>query len=245
MQAHYDKVKEELLAKREQLRTLTRQSKIQGDLSEALIREFIARHIDDRFAVKYGVLFDGKGKSSGECDVIIYEKKDKPYFEFGDLVIASSDAVRFVVQIKSSLTSSTLKDAIDSLKVVKKLNKNIWCWIVAYRTTLLFKTLYLNAWRSKSVQFLHAFLSNKKTENKTLLNAQMEQFVNTIRSCRNHSQYSWSDSLQVCQTDTDRIVLPSDSDATRIKSIISSIYRSSGNLQQYRKPISLQFERVD
>lgn len=245
MQDYYNKLKEELFAKREQLRTLTRQSKIQGDLSEALIREFLVKFIDEKFAVKYGVLSDDKGNSSGECDVIIYQKKDKPWFEFVDLVIARSEDVRFVIQIKSSITSSTLKDAIASLNAVKKLNKNIWCWIVGYKTTLLFKTLYLNAWRSRCVQFLHAFMSDKKTEDKALLNAQMEQFVKTIRHCGNHSQYSWSDSLQVGQRDTDQIVLPSDSDERKIKSIISSIYENSEKLEQHRKHVSLQFERVD
>jgi hypothetical protein len=244
MQDYYCNLREELFVKRKQLRTLTLQSKIQGDFSEALIREFLVKFIADSFAVKHGILYDDKGKSSKECDIIIYEKDNKPWFEFGDLVIANPEDVRFVIQIKSSITSSTLKSAIDNLKAVKKLNKNIWCWIVGYETTLLFRTLYLNAWRSRSVQFLHAFRSGRKIENKSLLNAQMEQFVKTIRHCGNYSQYSWSDSLHVCQTDTDRIVLPSDSDEKKIKSIISGIYENSENLKQHRIHTRLQTERV-
>jgi len=85
MQDYYYNLKKELFTKWEQLRTLTRQSKIQGDSSEALIREFLARFIADKFAVKHGILYDDKGKSSQECDIIIYEKsarltRGKPSF---------------------------------------------------------------------------------------------------------------------------------------------------------------------
>ena len=243
MQHYYCNLREELFVKREQLRTLTLQSKIQGDFSEALIREFLVKFIDDKFAVKHGILYDDKGKSSKECDIIIYEKNNKPWFEFGDLVIANPENVRFVIQIKSRITSSTLKSAIDNLKAVKKLNKNILCWIVGYETALLFRTLYLNAWRSRSVQFLHAFRSDRKTENKPLLNRQMEYFEKAIRRCGDYSQYSWSESLHVCQTDIDSVVLQSDSDEKKIKSIISSIYENSENLEQHKIHIKLQSER--
>jgi len=245
MQDYYCNLKKELFAKWGQLRTLTRQSKIQGDFSEALIREFLVRFIADKFAVKHGILYDDKGKSSKECDIIIYEKDNKPWFEFGDLVIAKPEDVRFVIQIKSRITSSTLKSAIDTLKAVKKLDKHIWCWIVGYETTLLFRTLYLHAWRSRSVQFLHAFQSDRKTENEPLLNRQMEYFVKAVRGCGHYSERFWLRSLDlhVCHTDTDYIGLQSDSDEKKIKSIISSIYENSGNLQQHRKYIKLQYER--
>jgi hypothetical protein len=243
MQAYYCNLKKKLFTDWEQLRTLTRQSKIKGDFSEALIRQFLSGFIADKFAVKHGILCDDKGESSKECDVIIYEKDNKPLFEFGDLVVAKPEDIRFVIQIKSRITSSTLKSAIDNLKAVKKLNKYIWCWIVGYETTLLFRTLYLHAWRSRSVQFLHAFQSSRKTENKQLLNRQMEYFVKAVRRCVDYNQYSWSDSLLVCQTDRDSIVLEAHSDEKKIKSIISSIYENSGNLLQHRKYIKLQYER--
>ena len=243
MQGYYYNLTEELFARREQLRTLTRQSKIHGDFSEALMREFFVRFVDDKLAVRHGILYDGKGKSSKECDIIIYEKDKKPLFEFGDLIIARPEDARFVIQIKSKITSSTLNSAIDNLESAKKLNNNIWCWIVGYETALLFRTLYLNAWRSGSVQFLHAFRSEKKTENESLLNKQMEYFVNAIRKCGEYSQYSYSKSLHLCQTDNDRIVLEDHKGEKEIKSCIKMIYENSSNLQQHRKYIKLQTER--
>lgn len=61
--------------------------------------------------------------------ITCYEQGKKPVFEFGeDLVIVNAKDVRFVIQVKTTLTSSTLKNAIKNLKEVKELNKNIRCW---------------------------------------------------------------------------------------------------------------------
>lgn len=123
---YYDGLKKELLAKREVIKSLTRQSKIQGDYYEALIRDFVRRFIPERFRVGYGLLYDEEGRRSRECDVVIYDALDrKPLFKSQDLVIVNSKDVKFVMQVKSILTSKSLKEAINNLKSVKSLNKNI------------------------------------------------------------------------------------------------------------------------
>jgi hypothetical protein len=174
----YESEKQILLANIDKLKFFTSQTKIKGEYLEALVRDLVRKYIDDKFKVKYGILVDDKGNRSEECDIIVYEQGKKPVFEFReDLVIVNAKDVRFVIQVKSTLTSSTLKNAIKNLKKVKELNKYIRCWIVGFKTKTLLKTLYLNSWRSKSVQYLHAFESNLPTENKLLLNKQMEFFI--------------------------------------------------------------------
>ena len=42
---YYENLKKELLAKRGTVRSLTRQSKIQGDYHESLVRDFVRRFI--------------------------------------------------------------------------------------------------------------------------------------------------------------------------------------------------------
>ena len=74
MKNYYRELKNELLAKRGQLRSLTIQSKIQGDYHEALIRDFISRFIDDKLSVKHGLIYNDDNQKSRECDVIVYEK---------------------------------------------------------------------------------------------------------------------------------------------------------------------------
>ena len=85
MEDFYEEVKKELLSKREQLRSLTRQSKIQGDYFEALVRDFVGRFIDDPLSVKHGLIYDHKGQRSRECDVIIYEKGKNSYLSLETL----------------------------------------------------------------------------------------------------------------------------------------------------------------
>jgi len=179
---YYESLVKELLAKRELVRSLTRQCKIQGDYHEALIRDFARRFIPQMYEVGHGIIFDEKMNKSRECDVIIYRIRERrPLFKSQDLVVVSSKDVKIVMQVKSRLYSRTLKDAIANLKEVKKLSKNILTWIVALENSTLLKTLYYNAWRSRAVQFLHVFLSKRRTENTVLLESQMKFFVDLLR----------------------------------------------------------------
>jgi hypothetical protein len=223
MSNYYTELKNELLAKREQLRNLTTQSKLQGDYYEALIKDFISRFIDDKLSVKHGLIFNND-QLSRECDIIIYEKGKKPLFESGDLVIVNQDAVKFVVQVKSTLTSDTLKEAIDNLREVKKINKNIMCWIVGFETKLLFQTMYLNAQRSGNVQFLHAFQSKKKRESKSLLDFQMRMFVDTIRQCGDYEKLGYMKNFVIYKEERGRKTLLLTEDEKWNKAILSEIY---------------------
>lgn len=217
-------LKNELLARREQLRGLTNQSKIQGDYHESLIREFILRFIDKRLSVKHGLIINDKNERSGECDVIIYENEKKPLFESGETVIVNEEDVRFVIQVKSKLTSTTLKLAINNLQKVKKLNHQIMCWIVGFETKLLFKTLYLNARRSGVVNFLHAFHSDMEREDKSLLDIQMESFVNFIRQCGDYSQYCYTGDLMLYKKGKFDPALVLTEDDQKNKTVLSEIY---------------------
>jgi hypothetical protein len=224
MEDFYEGLKKELLSKREQLRSLTRQPKIQGDYHEALVRDFVGRFIDDSLSVKHGLIYDRKGQRSRECDVIIYEKGKKPLFESGDLVIVNEEDVRFVIQVKSKLTSRTLKDAIENLREVKKLNNQIMCWIVGFDTKLLLKTLYLTAWRSGVVQYLQIFCSDRKNEDKTLLSNQMMLFVEAVRRCRSFQKYGYTNDFVIHQKDRFRIALSYRSKEEKITQKLSRLY---------------------
>jgi hypothetical protein len=223
MSNYYLELKKELLAKREQLRNLTRQSKLQGDYHEALIRDFISRFIDDKLAVKHGLIFNNE-QLSRECDIIIYEKGKKPLFESGDLVIVNEEFVKFVVQVKSTITSATLKRAIDNLREVKKINKNIMCWIVGFETKLLFRTMYLNARRSGAVQFLHAFHSEKKRESESLLGFQMRMFVDFIRQCGDYPRYCHVNDFVIYKEGKGKPALLLTEDEQKNEAILSEIY---------------------
>lgn len=95
MDPYYESFTKQILARRDQIRSLTRQSKIQGDYYEALVREFIRKHIPKRYSVGHGLVFDEREqKRSKECDVIVYDSsKRQPLFQSQDLVIVNPDDV--------------------------------------------------------------------------------------------------------------------------------------------------------
>jgi len=220
---HFEEEKKELLAKREKVKALTNQPKIIGDYCEELIRDFVSKRIDDKYSVKHGLIYDQKGQRSKECDAIIFEK-GKFLVEYGDLVIVDQDFVKFVMQVKSTLNSDSLQKAILNLESVKRLNKHIMGWIVGFETKIHFKTLYRNASKSRSVQFLHAFDSKMERESKSLLSSQMKLFRNTISQCGDYSKYGWTDDLVIYKEGKGRPALILGKDQQKNDIILSEIY---------------------
>jgi hypothetical protein len=156
----------------------------------------------------------------------------------------NQDYVKFVFQVKSTLTSQTLKLAIDNLQEVKRLNKNIMCWIVGFETKLLFRTLYLNARRSGAVRFLHAFYSERKRESKSLLDSQMKLFVDLIRQCGDYSTYGYVKDFVIYREGKGKPALLLGEDEQKNKTILSEIYsKSLWDLSKCRNLLADSFER--
>lgn len=179
----YGYLKNELLAKNGALRSLTQQSKVKGDYTEALVRDFIRRFVPQRYKVGHGIVYNPRnGQRSRECDILVYDVSEAaPLFESQDLVIVDSNQVRIVMQVKSTINSNTMKEAISNLQAAKRLNANIIGWIFGFETTLMLKTLYLEAWKSRVVQFLQVLQTKRKKESSDLLDNQMRFFVDMIR----------------------------------------------------------------
>jgi len=213
MEDAFGNIKNELVARLNQLIELpiSLPPKIHGDYFEDLLRDFIRRYLDKRlYEVKRGVIYDNKGQNSRECDLIIYNKGKAPLFESENLVIVNQDDVKFVLEVKSTLDSKKLSDALNSLKEVKKLNKHIMCWIVGFKTEMLIRTLYRKAWQSGSVQFLQVFHSKMAREKKWLIDNQTKFFVNTIRQCGEFAKYGYTDDFVIYRDGRHRLALTKD-----------------------------------
>lgn len=213
MEDKFDNIKNELDARLNQLIELpiTLPPKIHGDYFEDLLREFIRRYLDKTlYTVKRGVIYDDKRQNSRECDIIIYNKGKAPLFESENLVVVNQDDVKFVLEVKSTLNSRKLNEAINSLKEVKKLNNHIMCWIVGFRTEMLIKTLYQKAWQSGAVQFLQVFHSELPREKKSLINNQMKFFVNTIRQCGEFNKFGYTNDFVIYREGRRRLALTED-----------------------------------
>jgi hypothetical protein len=191
----YENLKNELLAKSGALNSLTQQSKVKGDYTEALVRDFIRRFVPQRYKVGHGIVYNSRtGQSSRECDIIVYDVSEAaPLFEFPDLVIVDSDRVKIVMQVKSTIDSSAMKEAITNLEAAKRLNDPVIGWIFGFETTVMLRTLYLEAWKSHGiVQFLQVLQSKRKNESRDLLSNQMKFFVDMLRHYTSSSSFGLS-----------------------------------------------------
>jgi len=234
---YYSSYRDELLARRERIRSLTKQSKVQGDYHEALIRELIRQQIPEKYKVGHGLVYDEKNeRRSHECDVIVYGTETKPLFESQDLVIANPNTVKFVMQVKSKLTSESLKDAVSNLKSIKTINHQIMCGVVGFETDVLLKTLYFNAWKSKAVQFLHVFKSERVKENREFLENQMKHFIEILRYYGKLPLLGFTSGLVISidENTHETIRLEEHETEERVRSILSKIHSKGLGSQNWQ-----------
>lgn len=179
----YGNLRNELLARNGALKSLTRQTKVKGDYTEALVRDLIRRLVPQNYKVGHGIVYNSRtGQNSRECDVIVYDVSDAaPLFESQDLVIVDAEHVRIVMQVKNTLDSSAMKEAITNIEAVKRVKQGITGWVFGFQTTVMLRTLYLQAWKSRVIQFIQVLESKCKTENRELLSSQMRFFVEMVR----------------------------------------------------------------
>lgn len=87
-----------------------------GSYREELLRELLQKHIPQRFHAATGFIY-GRPK---QLDIVIYDQIEyAPLFRAGNLVVVPPEAVRAVIEVKSTLTTQTLQDALKGLSEVK------------------------------------------------------------------------------------------------------------------------------
>ncbi len=83
-----------------------------GSEREELLRALVERHVPRRFHVATGFI-EG---SDRQVDILIYDQVDyAPLFRAGNLVVVPIEAVRALIEVKSTLTAGELADALSHL----------------------------------------------------------------------------------------------------------------------------------
>ncbi|WP_051956127.1 DUF6602 domain-containing protein [Beijerinckia mobilis] len=83
-----------------------------GGYREELLRALLRRTLAERYHVATGFI-DG---CDLQLDIIIYDRIDyAPLFRQGDLVVVPMDSVRAVLEVKTRLTTGTLKESLEHL----------------------------------------------------------------------------------------------------------------------------------
>lgn len=106
-----------------------------GDYCEDLVRAFLRPVVPGRYAVDTGFIRNSpyaahpdKGNVSPQLDVIIHDTVDfSPIFRSGEFVVVMPAAVVGVVEVKKTLDSDNLNDAMDNLAFVREMARLSSC----------------------------------------------------------------------------------------------------------------------
>jgi hypothetical protein len=97
-----------------------------GEVCEAAVRRYLCETLGNRYAVANGFAFDSQGNESQELDAIIFDdhwsvrltprdSNEPPYIPV--------ESVYAAIQVKKTLSSADLRDAIDNLSSLKMLTR--------------------------------------------------------------------------------------------------------------------------
>ena len=182
MKQYYKNVQEKVLVQRDIIRSLLKDPQIIGDYYEAIIRDAVRESISGSFAVKRGVILSENGKSSRECDIIIYSAAEYgPLFLSENIVVLKPEAVRCVIQVKGTLNVDNLRDAIGNLASVNEMRAGIWKLIVGLKTIIPYEAMVNMCAQSRCVNGIFVFSTSQRYE-RELVSSQMEKFVGLLKS---------------------------------------------------------------
>lgn len=181
MEQYYRKIQDKVLVQRDIINSLIKDQRVIGDYYEAIIRDVIRENVAETFAVGRGVILSKEGKTSRECDIIVYNAAEYgPLFKSGEIVVISPEAVRCVVEVKGTLTDSHLSDAVKNLSAVNELRSGIWKLIVGLNTNIHYQSIVNQCVQSKTVNGIFIFNSTCQNE-KEDISLQMQKFVGLLK----------------------------------------------------------------
>ncbi|HEY4196085.1 MAG TPA: DUF6602 domain-containing protein [Mucilaginibacter sp.] len=103
-------IAEELKIKSAKISLLVSHGQTVGNYREVILRDLIKQHLPAKFAVATGFV-QGFAR---QLDIIIYDCQNyAPAFKEGDLVVVKQEAVRAIIEVKTTLTSRTLFEALE------------------------------------------------------------------------------------------------------------------------------------
>jgi hypothetical protein len=102
----------ELAALSERIGQIVSHAPTVGTYRESLLVSVLRRHLPERYHVATGFIYG----LARQIDILIYDSVDHaPLFREGDLVVVPEEAVRAVIEVKTTLTVSELRNSISML----------------------------------------------------------------------------------------------------------------------------------
>ena len=96
-----------------------------GTYREKIIKSLLQPFLPSRLDIGSGFIITAKDNISTQCDIVIYDKASTPVIETEEQRFFPVECVVGVIEVKSNLTKSTLKEALIKLTKIKKLKSDI------------------------------------------------------------------------------------------------------------------------
>lgn len=114
--SHYRSISEELNALKDRVRHMIddRHWLTDGEWKESVLRYFLRRHLPDSIGVGRGFVLTENGPT-GQCDILLYDKSKPLLYRDNDLIFAPPDAIRGIIEVKTTLRPQGLSKALAKL----------------------------------------------------------------------------------------------------------------------------------
>ena len=96
-----------------------------GMYRERIVSDLIKPFLPEKYAVGTGFIITSQDKISTQCDLIIYDREHTPVIENEEQRFFPVECVVGVIEVKSKLQKTELKEALFKLARIKELRKDI------------------------------------------------------------------------------------------------------------------------
>lgn len=114
VRTHYKSITMEMKAVKDRVQNVTEHWGEVGSWREVVLRNILRRHLPNSLGVGNGFVLTANGVTK-QLDVIVYDENYPRYMQEGEFIIITADAVRAIVEVKSSTTSSPLSESLREL----------------------------------------------------------------------------------------------------------------------------------
>jgi len=122
MRQYFQAISKEMTARVEGMSEFLRHPGMKGAGSEQLIRTFLRKYLPQRYRIGQGKVVDCQGTESRQVDVMIIDSATAvPLYVDDENWIMPIESVYATIEIKTTLSSKSMSDAIDNMLSVRYL----------------------------------------------------------------------------------------------------------------------------
>src|SRR6266852_3018057 len=120
---YYQGIVQQLRSEVDSINSLFQHQGVKGSGNESVLRELLTKFIPKRFGIGTGVVIDRNGTQSRQCDIVIYDTMLYPsLLSLTNVHFFPVDIVYATIEIKTTLTSDSIKEALTNIASVQQLN---------------------------------------------------------------------------------------------------------------------------